>query len=267
MIPKTIHYCWFGGSPMPELSQKCIESWKKYCPDYEIKCWDETSIDLSSVDYMREAYEEKAWGFVSDVARLQILYDNGGIYLDTDVEMIKSFDELLCNAAFAGLEDDKYVALGLGVGAEKGNPVVKAMLDDYLDRHFKLPDGTFDRTPCPKIQTDLLTKLGFNSNSGIQCINGMTIYPSEYFCPKSFKTGKVNITDNTYSIHHYDGSWLTDEIKYLVTTRHKLTKFMPNKIAELISDFVTLCRYHGVVAAVKQTTKWVKKATDKSDNT
>ena len=226
MIPKVIHYCWFGGNPLPETAQKCIASWKKYCPDYEIKEWNETNIDISSVDYMKEAYEEKAWGFVSDVARLQIIYEHGGIYMDTDVEIVKSLDVLLNNSAFFGMEDSSrnipYVASGLGFGAEKGNDLIGKILSDYQNRSFRKDNGILDKTPSPVIQTSLLKGKGFQQKNVLQIIDNAYIYPTEYFSPLSLKTGKLHMTENTYSIHHYSGSWLTESEKNLTKKRHQI---------------------------------------------
>lgn len=221
MIPKIIHYCWFGGNPLPELAQKCIESWKKYCPDYEIRRWDETNFDFRSVEYMREAYEAHAWGFVPDVARLQIIYEYGGIYLDTDVELIKPLDNLLGCSAFVGTEDDKYIALGLGFGAEKGNPVIKKLYDDYSSRHFILDDGTYDKTASPQIQTKALFNLGYKISDEVKTYDKITFFPTEYFCPLSYDTGELNITENTYSVHHYMASWVTAETKAIFEIKKK----------------------------------------------
>lgn len=222
MIPKEIHYCWFGGKPLPEQAQKCIASWKKYCPEYKIKEWNETNVDLDSVDYMREAYEEKAWGFVPDVARLQIIYEHGGIYLDTDVEALRSFDPLLGDGAFMGLENGKYVALGLGFGAERNHPLIKRLLDDYEGRHFRNADGTLNRTPAPKIQKSFFHEAGLIEKNILQTVCGAVVYPSEYFCPKSNLTGVLTLTDHTYSIHHYDASWFTEEEQAKRAVRHKI---------------------------------------------
>lgn len=226
MIPKTIHYCWFGGNPLPELAQKCIASWKKYCPDYEIKEWNESNIDISSMDYMKEAYQEKAWGFVSDVARLQIIYKYGGIYMDTDVEIIKSFDALLKHPAFLGMEDSSrnlyYVNSGLGFGAKQGNELIRELLQDYKERHFRDSEGNIDKTPCTVLQSSFLKKKGLQQINEMQKICGAQIYPTEYFCPLSVKTGKLYLTDNTYSIHHYSGSWLTKEEQELARKRHNI---------------------------------------------
>lgn len=240
-IPKIIHYCWFGGKPLPELAQKCIASWKKYCPDYEIREWNESNIDLSSVDYMREAYEEKVWGFVPDVARLQIIYNNGGIYLDTDVEIIRPITELISNA-FIGIEEggsegEYYVNLGLGFGAEKGNELIGYLLDDYSKRHFRNDDGTLDRTPSPCIQTRALIQRGFSPKNSMQEVSGVTIYPMEYFCPLSYRTGVTNITKNTYSIHHYNASWLTNSEKYITKMHQQICRHW-GALAEIIWPLV-----------------------------
>ena len=147
MIPKIIHYCWFGGNPLPPSAEKCIESWKKFCPDYEIRRWDESNYDITKNQYMQEAYQCKKWGFVPDYARLDIIYDHGGIYLDTDVEIIKTFDELLDCVAFGGVEQESpYVALGLGFGAEKGNDIIRQLRDKYDELHF-MEDGQMNLTP------------------------------------------------------------------------------------------------------------------------
>ena len=153
-IPKVIHYCWFGKGEMPKIAKKCIKSWEKYCPDYEIICHNEDNFDLSQNRYMREAYEEIKWAFVSDFARLKIIYDNGGIYLDTDVELIKPIDDLLENKGFMGFDEKGIDATGLGNGAEKGNEIIGEFLKDYYDIPFVLPDGSYDLTPCPDRNTE-----------------------------------------------------------------------------------------------------------------
>ena len=215
MIPKVIHYCWFGNGNKSDLTLKCIESWKKYCPDYKIVEWTEKEIVIDSVAYMKEAYEAKAWGFVPDVARLQIIYKYGGIYLDTDVELIKPLDSLLDKKAFMGIEVDDYVNLGSGFGAESGNALIKKLMDEYSCLHYKNEDGTYNRMPSPQIQTRTLMKLGYVRENRKQIIMGAEIYPQEYFSPLEHNTGLGNITCNTYSIHHYDGSWFTDEEKMM----------------------------------------------------
>lgn len=210
MIPKKIHYCWFGGKPIPEKDQKCIASWKKYCPDYEIIKWDESNYDITKNRYMKEAYEAKKWGFVPDYARLDILYNEGGIYLDTDVELIKGLDDLLDNKGYMGFEDKERINPGLGIGAEKHNPTIKKIMDDiYEDRRFKKADGSLDITPSPKMNTDELVSMGLVINDKKQTVGELTIFPTEYFCPKSYETNEINITENTYSIHWFNASWFT----------------------------------------------------------
>ncbi len=210
MIPKIIHYCWFGGNPLPELALKCIESWKKYLPDYEIKEWNENNFDLNCCNFVKEAYEAKKWAFVSDVARLKIIYEEGGIYLDTDVQVIKSFDDLLNNQCFLGEETSGFINTGLGFGAIKNSQIIKELLEIYEVNHFKLEDGSFDMSPCPSKNTEPLLKYGYQF-SGINIWKNeyVTIYPPEYFCPLNYENQKLEKTNKTYSIHWYNASWHT----------------------------------------------------------
>ena len=210
MIPKIIHYCWFGGSTLPKVAEKCIESWKKYCPDYEIKEWNESNFDLNCCDFAKEAYAAEKWAFVSDYARLRIVYDEGGIYLDTDVELIKSLDDLLDNRCYMGEETTGFVATGLGFGAEKNSKIVGELLEEYAEKHFRFNDGTYDLTPCVEKNTKPLKKYGYYfSGKKIWKNENVTIFPPEYFCPLNYDTGEKNITKNTYSIHLYNASWHT----------------------------------------------------------
>ena len=206
-IPKVIHYCWFGRGELPPLAKRCIKSWKKYCPDYEIVCWNEDNFDLTQNRYMHEAYEARKWAFVSDVARLIIIYNQGGIYLDTDVELIKPIDDLLENSGFMGFDEKGIVATGLGFGAEKGNEIIEAFLKDYEHISFVQPDGSFDLTPCPDRNTDALKRLGMDTQNTNQTFMGTVFLPKEYLCPMDYYTGKKTITKQTYSIHHFSASW------------------------------------------------------------
>ena len=210
MIPKIIHYCWVGGNPLPKSAQKCIKSWKKYCPDYEIIEWNESNYDFRQNQYMKEAYEAKKWGFVPDYARLDIVYRYGGIYLDTDVELVKPLDDLLQYKGFAGFESPRFVALGLGFGAEAGNRTIKKLMDSYEDLHFIKEDGTLKLTPSPELNTNVLTAEGLLLNNTAQTVGELSVFPTEYFCPKSFETGYITLTENTYSVHHYDSLWYND---------------------------------------------------------
>ena len=218
-IPKVIHYCWFGKGKMPKLAKKCIKSWKKYCPDYKIICHNEDNFDLSQNRYLNEAYKAGKWAFVSDYARLKIICDNGGIYLDTDVELIKPIDDLLLTKGFMGFDEKGIVATGLGFGAEKGNKIVSEFLKDYDNIPFVLPDGSYDLTPCPDRNTEALKRLGMDIKNTSQTFMDITFLPDEYLCPMNYYTGKKTITENTYSIHHYSASWTSVVTKR--TTRIK----------------------------------------------
>ena len=240
MIPKKIHYCWVGGDPLPDSAKKCIASWKKHCPGYEIVEWNEQNYDFFKVPYMKQAYDAKKWGFVPDYARLDIVYTHGGIYLDTDVEIVRSFDPLLELDGFAGFQDERFVALGLGFGAEAGNPVLKTLMDSYQALSFLRPDGMPDLTPSPKLNTDTLTeRCGLVPNGAYQSVRGMTVFPSEYFCPKSFSDGVLRKTKNTYSIHHFDASWFSDESKQklLEGWKHKQKRLRKLKRRKVFGGF------------------------------
>ena len=193
-MPKVIHYCWFGENPLPDMAIKCIESWKKFFPDYEIKEWNESNFDLACCDYVKEAYQSKKWAFVSDYARFWILYNYGGLYFDTDVEIIKDMTPIIENGAFMGCETVDKCAPGLGLGVNPG-------------LHFIKTNGETDYTTVVDRVTDILIRHGFVEKTEIQTVCGITIYPPEYFCPLNYSTGVLNITDNTVSIHHYTESW------------------------------------------------------------
>lgn len=217
-IPKIIHYCWLGGNPKPESVLRCIESWRKYCPEYEIMEWNESNLDISMNEYTRQAYEAKAWGFVPDYLRLWIVYTCGGVYLDTDVQIIRSFDPLLKEKGFAGFErgtadtDGAYVNFGQGFGAEAGNPVILEHMKLYEDLCFRNADGTFNRLASPHYTTDVLVGRGLDrKRNTIQILPNFTVYPDDRFCPKSFATGLVQKTKETYSIHQFDGSWYSQQ--------------------------------------------------------
>ena len=212
-IPKTINYCWFGRGEMPSLSVKCIESWKKYCPDYNIVCWNEDNFDISSNRYAKEAYDAKKWAFVSDYVRLKVLYEEGGIYLDTDVELLKPIDDLIEDGGYMGFDDNGLISTGLGFACEKGNELVGMILKDYDDISFILPDGTYDITPCPDRNSHIIRKCGMDMNIQDQFFMGIHMLPEDYLCPIKYYTGKKIITDNTYSIHHFCASWISPTAK------------------------------------------------------
>ena len=219
-IPKKIHYCWFGGAPLPRSVKKCIASWKKFCPDYEIVRWDEHNFDLSENLYAKQAYQAKKWAFVSDYYRLKVVYEQGGIYLDTDVELLKSLDELTQKYdGFFGYETEDTVATGLGFGAAKGNRFVKAMLEDYEGISFFTEEGGYDLTPCPQRNTQTLLRMGLTPKEKNQVLDNVCFLEESVLCPINFFTGKKNITERTVSVHHYDASWCSD-----VTRRTKRLK-------------------------------------------
>ena len=213
MIPKTIHYCWFGKNPKPDLALKCIKSWKSKCPDYKIIEWNEDNFNISECPlYVRQAYEMKRWAFVTDYVRLKLVYDYGGIYLDTDVELLKSLNSLLSYQAFFGFENNTSIATGLGFGAEKGCAVVKGMMDDYLEIPFLLPDGNCDTTPCPQRNTHVLVAQGLQQNGKTQMLDpNIKILSKEYLCPMDYFTGSLLRTRKTISIHWFSASWKTTE--------------------------------------------------------
>lgn len=259
-IPKVIHYCWFGGNPLPELAIKCIESWKKYCPDYEIKEWNEKNYDVNTIPYTKEAYEAKKWAFVSDVARLDVLYKEGGIYLDTDVELLQSLDKLLDCKGYMGFENKAEVASGLGMGAEPKSPVVEALLSDYIDIHFLLDDGSMDLTACPKRNTETLVKLGLIADGTYQELDGFKFYPRHIFSPKEDTSGKLKYkTSETISIHHYDGSWFTEQIRFTSDLVKKLMRFMPFRVASYTATLIGEIKYNGMKKSLTRVGVWIKK--------
>lgn len=205
-IPKVINFCWFGGKEFPEDVKKCIESWKKFCPDYKIIKWDENNFDIQKYKFVKEAYEQKKWAFVTDVARLDIIYNNGGIYFDTDVELIKNIDDLLDQECFFGFESQKYVNTGIGFGAIKKNKIIEKNLLEYKDKTFSNVKN-ISSVACPIITSKVLEEFGFVMNGEFQKNEYCTLYPKNYFCPMNYDTGKIKITSNTYSIHHYTASW------------------------------------------------------------
>lgn len=210
-IPKVIHYCWFGKKPVPERNQRYMESWKKYCPDYEIIEWNETNYDVHKNQYMGQAYDTGKYGYVPDYARIDILYEHGGIYLDTDVELIRNIDELLYLQAFASFEEYPTVNFGGGSGSIKGLPVLKNILDFRENAQFVYSDGNYNTTTCGYFETVPLQRAGLKPDGTIQNINGLTVLSSEYFHPKSSVTGITDVTENTYGVHQFSWSWVNEQ--------------------------------------------------------
>lgn len=207
MIPKKIHYCWFGGNAKSKLAKKCINSWKKYCPDYEIIEWNESNFDVTQNNYLKFCYENKKWAFLSDMARLMIVYSEGGIYFDTDVEMIKNMDSMLGYGAFFGFENRKNIATGLGFGAEAHHPVIKDMLKPYEELQMG-KDPSYPLVTCPQLNTAALKTWGLQLTGDKQYLKDMIILPADYMNPYDDPTGMLKKTENTLTIHWYSKSWL-----------------------------------------------------------
>ena len=219
MIPKVIHYCWFGKGEKPKLAEKCINSWHKYCPDYVFIEWNEENFDINSNRYVREAYENKKYAFVTDYVRLYALINYGGIYMDTDVELIKSLDPFLDNQAFSGFEEKAWIPTGL-MACEKDFLLFKEYLSYYDDISFVNKDGSLNTVTNTYTITKMTEKHGLVRNGVYQVIEGFVLYPKDYFCPLNDATGQLNKTENTVAIHWFNKSWLPQHIR----TRSKITK-------------------------------------------
>jgi len=210
-IPKIIHYCWFGGNSKPKLAEKCIKSWQKVCPDYEIMEWNEDNFDVASAPkYVQQAYEAKRWAFVTDYVRLKALLHYGGIYMDTDVEVIKPLDKYLHHRAFAGFENPGRVQTGL-LACEKDFPLFRAFIGYYDTASFLKPDGTQDTTTNVEILTELCVRHGLKLDGSYQEVEGFAVYPTEVFCPVDYDTEKLHKTRKTAVIHWFAASWHTEE--------------------------------------------------------
>lgn len=237
MIPKKVHYCWFGKGQLPELATKCIESWKKFLPDYDFVLWNEENFDVNSILYVKQAYENRKFAFVTDYVRLYALYTNGGVYMDTDVEVLKSYNEFLHHPAFSGFETDGNVPTGM-MAAEKGSVWAKELLSYYDDKEFIKSNGEFDMTTNTSIITNYMLTKGIKLNNTYQEFTDLVVmYPSEYFCPKDHRTGEIKTTSNSYCIHHFAMSWIDPKVKRLSDTKKMLMKIIGvntvNKMVEI----------------------------------
>ncbi|MDR2501872.1 MAG: glycosyl transferase [Oscillospiraceae bacterium] len=248
MIPKIIHYAWFGGKPIPDAERAYINGWKKLCPDYEFRFWSEANYDVTKHKYPREAYAHDKFAFAVDYARLDILYKYGGIFLDTDVELIARFDDLLDSPGFTGFEFGRNravnIGIGVGVGAEPENRVIRAMLDDYDTRSFLNPDGAPNLTTCVVYQNEVLRKLGLVFENRRQVIDGFVFYPTEYFSPMYFRTGEISITENTHSIHHYHASWMSAADLYRRALRQRLVRRCGYTLANALSAGLAYWKFY-----------------------
>lgn len=216
MIPKIIHYCWFGGNPLPKSAVKCINSWRKFCPDYQIIEWNENNFNIECNEYVKEAYSAKKFAFVSDYVRLHALYNHGGIYMDTDVEVLKSFDDLLDNYGVFGFEEKNYVATSFMATCPE-NSLVKEFIDTYSTRFFKNNDGSIDTTTNVDVLSRMLSSKGLKPNNEKQEIEGNIIFPKEYFSPYDYIKSINNSTKDSYCIHWFDVSWLSPTQRLIKT--------------------------------------------------
>lgn len=207
-IPKKIHYCWFGNAPIGRKMAQCMKSWATFCPDYEVVRWDESNAPLDNNDYVRQAYRAQKWAFVSDYVRLCTLCVHGGIYLDTDVELLKPLDSLLTCKSFMGFESNDKIATCM-IAAQPGHPFFIEASQQYEKRQFLTADGRYDDTTNVEILTDMFTQAGLLKNNMLQEVRGVTVYPTEFFSPKNLETGKIKITQNSYAIHYFNASWMS----------------------------------------------------------
>lgn len=256
MIPKFIHYCWFGGNPLPESALKCIASWHKFLPDYEIKEWNEKNFPIEECPlYARQAYKGKKWAFVSDYARFKILYDYGGLYFDTDVELIKPLDDIIEYGSFMGCGSENDINPGLGIAAAPGLDLYKEILNYYNTNEFDISENI----TVVQIVTEILKKKGFKQTSEIQTIDEVSFYPPDYFSPIDYSTGKLTLTYNTRSIHHYDASWMEPKDKYSQKRARIFRRFLPGKVAGLFAEFLAVLKFEGIGSALKKIIKWIIK--------
>lgn len=232
MIPQIIHYCWFGGNPLPDSARKYIESWRKHFPGYEIKEWNEQNFDVNSIAYTRDAYKAGKYAFVSDYARFWIIYHHGGLYFDTDVEVIRQMDDIIAKGAFMGFELDnvksekKVLSInpGVGLGAEKGNPIYAKILQGFEKLDYYLPDGTRNPFTMIPMVTRMMQDRGLALKDEMQTIDGITIYPNEYFNPFDDITGVLRKTANTRSIHWYAKTWIEASNPWMVSVKRLLRR-------------------------------------------
>ncbi|MBQ6298773.1 MAG: glycosyl transferase [Bacteroidales bacterium] len=233
MIPKFIHYCWFGRNPLPPLAEKCIASWRKYLPDYEIKEWNEGNFDVNILPYTADAYAAGKYAFVSDYARFWVLYKYGGVYFDTDVELIRPMDDVLARGPLMGLEiennDRIAVAPGLGLAAEPGMPLYQEILSRYETMSFSREDGTLNPYTMIPMVTELLVAAGLKGDGTIEHIAGIDVYPPEWFNPFDDLTGRLRKTENTHSIHWYAKSWMKPEAAWKVFVKRLLRRIIRKK--------------------------------------
>ena len=238
MIPKLIHYCWFGGKPLPESALKCIESWRRFFPDYQIVEWNEDNFDVRANRYVSEAYDSGKYAFVSDYARFWVMFNHGGIYFDTDVEVVADMGDVLSQGPYMGMEmtlsGEVAVNPGLGFACEPHMPVLAELLSRYDTLRFLNDDGSMNLTTIVKHTTDVLLTHGYVPKNSMQVCAGFHLYPVDFFCPQDYRTGKLDVTGNTRSIHHYAATWHTRKDRLIRLKR----VFFSEKQIKAISAFL-----------------------------
>lgn len=265
MIPKKIHYMWFGGKPLPEDTEKYIKSWRKYCPDYEIKRWDESNFDIHCCKFVEEAYQEKKWAFVVDYVRFWALYHEGGVYIETDTELIKPIDLLLTHKAFFGRARET-MTLPM-IGLQKGAQVAKDMMDLYEAQHFVLPDGKLNtKTVNENLFEVLIENYGLNTSltNDIQILkDDIEILPAKYLYSTNSETGVITMTPEMVVIHHAAASWLNKDQKMYVNTKRKCVAIFGEKIGSKIGSFIYYIRKDGVSSAVSKSVSFINKSSER----
>lgn len=241
MIPKIIHYCWFGSKELPELEKKCIETWKRLLPDYRIILWNEDNIDINSCAYVQQAYQQKKYAFVSDYARVKVLYEYGGIYLDTDVEVLKTFDSLLDCDSFLGFENKTFIGTAV-IGASKNSAFIKKMLDYYYRTPFVDSHGSENLTTNVTLLDNILVSMGLQKNNSRQQLQNIEIYPRTIFYPKKVSETTFNVTADSVTIHHMNATWLTERQrrrgtnKFWINVCRPVLRFAKNIIINLLGS-------------------------------
>ena len=250
MIPKIIHYCWFGRNQKSELACRCIESWKEKCPGYEIIEWNEDNFEISQAPlYVRQAYDAKKWAFVTDYVRLWAMTRFGGIYMDTDVEVIEPIDKYLVNIAFSGFDDDIHISTGI-MACEKDFGLFKSFLNYYDDAVFINPDGSLNMKTNVFIMTEICLEKGFEPNGKFQILEGFSIYPKDVFCPLDHETGKLNCTKNTCTIHWFSGSWLDETERKRRSIEQQYRRLFGSKYGDIIYGIVSTMKKEGFIRYV-----------------
>ena len=230
MIPKIIHAIWFSGDPMPELYRRCLASWKKYTPDYEIKIWNLETYKPDHCLFFEQAIEHGNWAFASDYARADLLRRYGGIYMDLDVEMLRPIDDLLYNDAYMSFESLDRIECGSGMGARPGHPILQEICESYENRPYLKEDGTWDNSTCPVRYTQVIEKHGLKKDGGFQLVEDITVYPFEVLTGKSFDTGIIYNTEFSYTVHHHNGSWIPDPARRAMLERYEnIQRFLASR--------------------------------------